>query len=356
MNFEFISDGKLKEILIRDYDELKVCISVDAVKSTLILSGSIIEAVLVDSLLSMSNENVDEISILRMTLDGLIKETNEKKLISDRSKELSTVVRSYRNLIHPGREKRTKDSFDLESSKVAFSLTKMIVTELREKFLKTSVNASDLFGNIRNGNVSIDRFEILIKRMHKVERIKLFGNIVDLELEENIFYEPFQDGQEFVRILKPYVARELLGKYLNLLLEEIQKGNRDSSLKLYSLLKEEVAGISNDREFIIQAILESLLEIMSDQHQIIEKYSRYNVFSSFDVYQGVFEKQMEELITRLIFDYDSQYYYFQAFDQIKNSMIENDFNTLLSKVKREVPSRLYDSFITEYDDGNFLPF
>lgn len=50
MNFDFISDDNFRNILQRDFEELNKCIEIKASKSVLILSGSIIEAILTDYL------------------------------------------------------------------------------------------------------------------------------------------------------------------------------------------------------------------------------------------------------------------------------------------------------------------
>jgi len=49
-NFDFISDNRLRIILERDYTELNRCFESGCYKSVLILSGSLIEAIIMEFL------------------------------------------------------------------------------------------------------------------------------------------------------------------------------------------------------------------------------------------------------------------------------------------------------------------
>lgn len=53
--FDFIKEEGLRRILIRDFLELETCKNRDLAKSTLVLCGSIIEALLLDQILKDDN-------------------------------------------------------------------------------------------------------------------------------------------------------------------------------------------------------------------------------------------------------------------------------------------------------------
>ncbi|MBK8702805.1 MAG: hypothetical protein IPN33_03765 [Saprospiraceae bacterium] len=104
--FDFIADQKFRNILARDFKELEQCIENKTSKSVLILSGSIIRATLLEFFIHNPPSGKTKDQILKMGLSDLINEAESFGLISSRSKELSTVVRNYRNLIHAGLEIR----------------------------------------------------------------------------------------------------------------------------------------------------------------------------------------------------------------------------------------------------------
>ena len=115
-SFDFISNDIFRNMLERDKRELESCLQAGNHKSVLILAGSIIEAILVDFFLVFSSDNETHKTILKSPLHKLINIAVEKNLISERTKDISTVVRNYRNLIHPGKEFRLKEKVAISES------------------------------------------------------------------------------------------------------------------------------------------------------------------------------------------------------------------------------------------------
>ena len=99
-DFNFIVTSALRECLESDYAELRVCIDGKAWKAAHVLAGSIVEAVLIDALIE-AGEN--QAALEQMTFAALITLAKQKQIIPDEAVDLSTVIRQYRNLIHPGR-------------------------------------------------------------------------------------------------------------------------------------------------------------------------------------------------------------------------------------------------------------
>lgn len=135
MEFDFISDEKFRSILIRDFEELNKCLEAKATKSVLILSGSIIESILTDYLSNFPSDQFNTKSVLNMELKDLIHNAFEMELISESTKDLSTVIKNFRNLIHPGREIRKNEKFDFDSAIVAKSLLNIVLKEIKEKYI-----------------------------------------------------------------------------------------------------------------------------------------------------------------------------------------------------------------------------
>jgi hypothetical protein len=125
-SFAFLVDKDLRNIIERDYRELSLRVFPGGSwKSTVVLAGSILEAVLFDQLskdpateqaaLSSSKApkdksgKVKDLAAGEWRLVDLIEvATNIGLLPSDRSKSIDQVLRDYRNFVHPKKELRSK--------------------------------------------------------------------------------------------------------------------------------------------------------------------------------------------------------------------------------------------------------
>src|SRR5688572_7793225 len=127
--FDFIQDERFKALLERDYKELELLVNNKLSKSILVMSGSLIEALLIEFLSNKPPTGYSSEKMFKLSLNELLDVSESIGLISKRSKDLSTVIRDYRNLIHPGREIRKNERFDFETANVAFSLLNIIIRE-----------------------------------------------------------------------------------------------------------------------------------------------------------------------------------------------------------------------------------
>jgi hypothetical protein len=125
--FDFITDEEFRVGLEADHEEMLTCAEARAWKAVHVLAGSIIESVLVDYLVGQGKKNPDP---LEMTLAQLITECEKQGVLSSKSAELSHVLKSYRNLIHPGRAKRLGEQADEEGAVVAQALVSMIIRDV----------------------------------------------------------------------------------------------------------------------------------------------------------------------------------------------------------------------------------
>ena len=123
LDFSFISDKALRSILERDFVEAQRTYIADCWKSVIILSGGIIETMLLDSLLNDpraagAKAAPRESDLNRWSLADLIGVAVELRLVEPSVEALAQPVREYRNLVHPGveRGKRIKpDKLEAES-------------------------------------------------------------------------------------------------------------------------------------------------------------------------------------------------------------------------------------------------
>ncbi|MFO1044524.1 MAG: hypothetical protein U0941_22350 [Planctomycetaceae bacterium] len=123
-DFVFVQDIDLRAIVVRDYKELSLKLFPDgAWKSSVVMAGSILEAILFDQL-----ENDPAKKVLALAAGSapkykgvVIADLAEWKLIKlievavevgvlnpDRAKSIDQVLRDYRNFVHPKKEIRAK--------------------------------------------------------------------------------------------------------------------------------------------------------------------------------------------------------------------------------------------------------
>lgn len=135
----FISNQKLKAILIRDYAELSLLLNRKANKSILVLSGSILEAILV-SILSQHKADADTAysnlygskqkvlpAIEDWKLYQLIRVAGAIGKLDEDTMRQADILRDYRNLIHPVAEVRKGTDLDDEIVLVEIALLKRIL-------------------------------------------------------------------------------------------------------------------------------------------------------------------------------------------------------------------------------------
>ncbi len=137
--FDFISTAEFRQSLKDDYSELIKSVEQGNWKSVHVLAGSIVEALLIDYILatqeSSGRKSKDP---LKMDLAEAIAICLSENVISSTISDLSSVIRSYRNLIHPGRIVRLREKKPSEdSAKIALSLVRMIVEEIANQSIST---------------------------------------------------------------------------------------------------------------------------------------------------------------------------------------------------------------------------
>lgn len=135
-SFHFISNTDIRKIVERDYLEIQRSVIASNWKSTILLCGGSIEAILLDLLGSKSSEIIEslkappESDINKWDLNNLIEVAVDRKLVDAGMATLSHSVREYRNLIHPGVEIRKGLKIEPEEAKIALEVLNMLIREL----------------------------------------------------------------------------------------------------------------------------------------------------------------------------------------------------------------------------------
>lgn len=358
-NFDFISDDKFREILARDYEELNSCLETKSSKSVLILAGSIIETILTDYFINFPVDGLNEKKILEMDLFPLIELAKENGLISQSTKELSTVIKNYRNLIHPGREIRKNERFDYDTAVVAKSLLNIILREIRENYLNNiGYSASDIILKLETDALSQPIFEKILQKVHKTEKNKLYISLIEYDLDEFTSTNQLENPKQYLRILKPQIDRDVIENQLQKLIFKIETGKKWEVIIYYNLLHEEINYLKSDEvELILLYILNAFKEY--SEENFIENYVNKNLFSTFGAHlnSDSLNQEFLNLICSLVRNYSKKdYVYFTAYDQLINSVSSDKKEKIKEYVLNNVSSYFYEKFYQGYDDGNFLPF
>lgn len=176
MTFDFITDEEFRTTLEADYRELQSCSERQAWKAVLVLSGSIIEAVLVDYLLGQGQRKPDPRS---MSLADLISRCRDEGVLSQRTADLSSAIKSYRNLIHPGRTVRLGERADREGATVAQAVIAMIVREVASKRREAyGLTAEQIAGKLETDPTGLSIAEHLLEEAHGTEIERLLLDVV----------------------------------------------------------------------------------------------------------------------------------------------------------------------------------
>lgn len=177
--FDFIGDSGFRASLTADYLELEKCHGAGAWKAVHVLSGSVVEAVLVEYLVATKYVPASGKDVLRLQLGDLIAECKQLGILSDKAADLSTVVRSYRNLIHPGRGLRLNETVDKESATVARALVNIVVEEVtaaRKK--KCGYTAEQVIAKLESDPTCLSILSYILKDTHEYERGRLTLEVI----------------------------------------------------------------------------------------------------------------------------------------------------------------------------------
>lgn len=360
MEFDFISDTKFRNILKRDFLELEKCLEIKANKAVLVLSGSIIEAILTEYFLNNLPNKMSKEQIMKQELYSLIDLAFEKKLITQKAKDLSTVIKSYRNLIHPGREIRENEQFDDDTAIVSFSLLKIITSEVKENYLKKyGYTAKDIVSKLETDYLSYSIFEQLVERINFSEKTILLNDLTEYEL--NGEREPFtyiSNLKMLIQTLKSLLSKEIILEQLKKLLKKVQIGEQSQIVKLYNLYHEDLQLLPQaDREIIVTYML-TYLEHNLEQDEI-KRFTSKRTFSTIGNYidSPRLKQQLKDFISTFFreYDYKDAWAGTEFYEQLMNSCEPMQKKDLEEYVENEISEYLKTDFKKHLQDKE-LPF
>lgn len=137
-DYLFIKTAKLRSIVERDIKELNNAILNSSYKSIIILSGSIVDAILLDALLERKDEALKytlnkEKDLTKWNLEEIIEVSYRMNIIDVAVTSYSHTLRRYRNLIHSGKEIRDDLKVAPEEANIAIQVVLIVLRSLKGK-------------------------------------------------------------------------------------------------------------------------------------------------------------------------------------------------------------------------------
>ena len=185
--FGFVVSDEFRESLVSDYREIEVALEGAAWKAVHVLSGSVIEALLVDYLVASDYATRTGIDPLKLDLAKVIEACKAEKVLSQKAADLSTVVRGFRNLIHPARAVRLNESVDENGARVAKTLTDIVIAEVAAVAKrKYGLTAQQVVAKLERDRSATAIIAALLKELPKTElRRLLLQSIPDRYFEQD---------------------------------------------------------------------------------------------------------------------------------------------------------------------------
>ncbi len=175
--FNFITDDDFRNSLEADFSEMNKCMKVEAWKAVHVLSGSLLESLLSDSLLAEGI--IKKKDVVSLDLGKAIKYCVSNKIISSKTADLSSVVKDYRNLIHPGRGIRLEEEVSSDSATVAESVVRIIIGEIaKHKRKNYGYTAEQIAEKIERDSTSTAIMAHILKDTKNIEKERLMLKIL----------------------------------------------------------------------------------------------------------------------------------------------------------------------------------
>jgi hypothetical protein len=344
MEFEYVSDAAFQDILKRDYQELKKCHENEAYKSALIMCGSILEALLVDYFSGSLPTGFTKDSLLVANLAQLLDLAERESIINKGDKNLATVLKDYRNLIHPGREVRKKELFDKSTADISVLVLESLLRKLEQKYKERfPSSAQDILINLDEDWGSRAIYGIVITKLSNIEKERLFDEFIDIEIDikskfENYeadkadpVYKNIEETKEFVNELKPLLPQEVILKALHRVIKAINEGESLEVLSLYNLLHEDIHLLNKDeQEFIAIYMLAHLSSIVENVEELASEKTYSTIGKYIHTDKGLREIKNFVEFGAVNFGGANLNHEIDVFEQILNSLSDDHKEKILS--------------------------
>jgi hypothetical protein len=377
MQFEFVSDQAFQTILERDYEEVQKCLETKSSKSVLVLSGSIVEALLSDYFIENLPSGQTQASILSTTLAALLDFAEADGIITKSEKNLATVIKDFRNLIHPGREVRKNEQFDFETAQLAAQILNLLIRKIQRKYReKFAYTSEDILNNLNEDWNYNSIYSTVITKLSNGEKNNLVNAFIDIENKEKskfVHYEgkfeyaekypEIYDIKHYVSELKPILKEETIKSYLKELVISVTSGRSLQALSLYNLFHEDLHLLTEEEQLMVATYMFSLLDDILENYRKLSADKTYSTIGKYA--KGEKGKELVNSFcsfaiphfggTAIDFEID-------LMEQILNSFPEEVKVEVLTKLKEDllpidkVPKKIIDNFVKPMVKRGLLNF
>jgi len=139
---DYISDEKIRKQCKNDYKELSICLRYKANKASIVLIGSLMEAILYEYITSNAGirKQIPNFEKRKLTLNDLLQYARKFGILEEDLFRLSEPIRDYRNYIHPN--VYTRKELDINENIVQIGIS--VFLELVGRIKNRVVNESDV--------------------------------------------------------------------------------------------------------------------------------------------------------------------------------------------------------------------
>jgi hypothetical protein len=180
--FDFVSGTEFASSLASDQREFESCLECGAWKAAVVLAGSIVEAVLVDYLVSLGYTGNGKRDALKMDLSEVITTCYNDKILTEKARDLTSVIRQYRNLIHPGRAVRLGESVGQPEARSAQALLDIIIADVVKHREKTyGYTAEQIVAKLSKDSSCLSILPQLLEETRPTEQERLLVDVIPRE-------------------------------------------------------------------------------------------------------------------------------------------------------------------------------
>ncbi|HQU85074.1 MAG TPA: hypothetical protein PKY59_18175 [Pyrinomonadaceae bacterium] len=244
IDFNFVRDESIRNIIIRDYNELQQLLENNISKSTIVISGGILESLLADALLSL-NEIYFEKGYIhnqqtkkRLNLAAIVKLANEKHILNNEN--LPHTIRDFRNLVHIGKEIHENTQIDLDEAKFSFHAINKIINDLRKWYCKAipllsaseiEINFLELFTLPEPTNLDYSNIRPWIKNevFNTWRTLDSKNIVIAQELNDSITKFKFDLSSGVIELIERITGKQVMRNSIIIALREVFANNASGS-------------------------------------------------------------------------------------------------------------------------------
>lgn len=364
--FDFVQSESFRKVLERDYEEVTACLDAKSYKAVMVMSGSIVEALLLEFLLINKPKGYSETKIKKLRFVELIDLAYDSKLISNVTKDLASVIREYRNFVHPDKEVRTNELISEDQSVIAFRLLNLIIKEVSNSYpILYGARATDVFRKLKDDQHFKVIFPKILNTLNQSEKNKLLTLFIKYYLNEKGFDFSTREFVEFgFNALNNEVSSKVHQENLSQLIEEVKNGIQEHAIKLFDLYGNDLSFLKESDQNIIYLYLYSYIGTFRayGENENLKQLQLIGIIKSLakgsNISNEVLQLQlklMRSIASTLhdVEDDSDKYSYREVFKDLELSLSKQELTKFYENLKREGN---YSRFMEVLNDDELLPF